>query len=134
MNLLNSNLSTYLYVKDNGELVGFFSYLRKKNNKVFLCDVFIKKQYRSRGLGKKLIKYAIENVDEFQQNCEAIYVYVYSNNIVFYMKNGFTIYKKENNDTYTLIYKLKTNYNKLIYLLGLILIVSLLLLLWWYFK
>lgn len=126
INILNSNGEVYLYTKDDGELIGFFTLIKIKN-KIYLCDVYIKPSYRQRGLGKKMVNYALDSVHEFEPSCKELYVNTYVENTVFYLKIGFKMQKKQDN-TYTLVYKLSNNNNTVFYIFG---IIAAIILLWW---
>ena len=126
--LFNNGTVAYICIKDDGELIGFYTLLKHKRT-VHLCDLFIKPQYRGRGLGQKLVRHAIYHIHEFDSLCNHIYISAYINTVTFYLKLGFTIVKKSDNNTYTMIYTINHNKNNYVYYI--FCIIAAIILLWW---
>ncbi|RXJ86386.1 N-acetyltransferase [Arcobacter sp. CECT 8985] len=79
------NSLTYVIEKDS-EIVGFYSLY-----KTTLAAIFIKSQYQSKGLGKKLI-------DDAKSKNDTLFLTVYKKNkkaCNFYLSNGFNIIKEQ---------------------------------------
>ena len=82
------------YVKDNDEFIGYiYAYLKTKKNKVITTNIidlealFIKKEYRDKGVGKKLIN-LLEEWAKLRYDDYAIEITCLSNN-----KNALGFYK-----------------------------------------
>lgn len=90
----------------NNERIGYVSYLFKKRHKAWLNDIFVKKEYRKKGLGTILL-YMFENDchDNYVEGIEGkFYPHDEDGNVVkaFYEKHGYKILK---DGYYTEIYK-----------------------------
>lgn len=93
--LLSKRLTTFV-VEDNGKLIGYISgKIIRNKGKVFhtegyVDDWFVRKNYRSKGIGRKLYKVLLK---EFQKrNCSHLGIGAYAENkkaIDFYHKLGF---------------------------------------------
>ena len=74
------NAETYVYV-ENDEIKGFISLL----NGFYIGSLFVKKEYKRQGIGKKLINFVKEKYDRLELN-------VYEKNVnatLFYISLGF---------------------------------------------
>ncbi len=128
-NLYKKGTKTYIYIKHDGELIGFYT-LMKHNRKVYLCDLYIKQKFRKRGLGKKLVNHAIKTINEYDNKCKLLYITTEKQNVVFYLKLGFEIIEEKNN-MYNMVYTLQKNEYIFLYILC---ILSAIILLWWIIK
>ncbi len=99
---------------DNNEIVGFINYKFKRSGKVWLNNIVVNKEYRTKGIGSMLLKL-------FENDCIEHYIKVVEGKFYphdeegdvvksFYEKHGYSIYK----DGYdTEIYKCNLKMNEL---------------------
>lgn len=81
-------------VDDDGSITGFIC-AQENNNKVFIMAVMVKKERRSKGIGRKLV-FAIEHLYS-GICCEIQIPDTMLKNTAFYEQMGYSICKKENN-------------------------------------
>lgn len=81
-------------VDDDGSITGFIC-AQENNNKVSIMAVMVKKERRSKGIGRKLI-FAIEHLYSGIR-CEIKTPDTILKNTAFYERIGYSICKKENN-------------------------------------
>lgn len=94
----NPNTCNAIGLFDNNKLVGWGSYRtnwhrHSKENGVEISSIVINKNYRRKGLGKKILFEIIKNMKN--RNVDNIYLTVSPLNIdalLLYLKNGFIIY------------------------------------------
>ena len=73
------------------EVAGIAVVLEMDKDAVELKNIVIKSQYRGQGLGKKMLKYLVDN---YKTRYKKIIVGTTENNIPFYVKQGFDKYEK----------------------------------------
>jgi GNAT superfamily N-acetyltransferase len=84
----NENPEYIMYIKDNDEIIaGIFSFYEKNDNTIIIDKLAVKKEYRLKGLGSKLLdsteKIALKN------NVSKLEVHSNDFNYDFYLKNNF---------------------------------------------
>lgn len=82
---------------DNDKIIGFINYKFKKNGRVWLNNIVVNKEYRTKGIGTILIK-LFENdcIEHYIREIEGkFYPHDEEGDVVraFYEKHGYTIYK-----------------------------------------
>lgn len=82
---------------DNNKIIGFINYKFKKNGRVWLNNIVVNKEYRTKGIGTMLIK-LFENdcLEHYVREIEGkFYPHDEEGDVVrvFYEKHGYTIYK-----------------------------------------
>jgi len=79
----------YLRIDDNGDLIGYLAY-EKRNSELFLSKIYVLKQYRGKGVGKRALQHVMDAAREL--NCGKVTLTVNklnTNAIKAYEKTGF---------------------------------------------
>ena len=95
--LMNNN-AVFNMIKTNDEIIAFDEYL-KEDDRIFLSKLYVHKNHRHQGIGKKLLEECIEYGKD--NNCKCIYLTVNKNNtdsINTYKHLGFKIIEAVVND------------------------------------
>ena len=90
-NQMKEGMQYYLVVND-GEEIGYLAYTVEQGNKVFLSKIYIKREFRSKGNGRKVFEFITQQARN--NRCKKIWLTVNKHNkaaIDIYLKTGFTI-------------------------------------------
>lgn len=98
----NKNLKTFIYIINN-DFVGAYSLFKSPDHKMYICDVYIKKEYRKKRIGSMLI----EDVKQRVSGEQFLYICSAPNTIEFYKKNGFKIINNLEDNIVLMRFKLK---------------------------
>lgn len=96
--VINNEFIKIWIIKNNEEIIATIGYCERNSKIAEVKKLYINKEYRNHGLGKKLLDTAIEHIKE--KEYESIYVGTneyFKNAIKFYQKYGFKyIFEEEN--------------------------------------
>lgn len=117
------NITLYSALDDDGTFVGCFS-LMYVNHENWLNDLVIPVKHRGKGIGRTLVEYAMRNKYNLHLNADED-VTLFYRKLGFKVKSYNTMVGQDGNefDYYTMVYEVK-NYDKYIYLLIIIVLVS----------
>ena len=90
-NQMKEGMQYYLTVTD-GEDIGYLAYTVEQGNKVFLSKIYIKRDFRSKGKGRKVFEFITQQARN--NRCKKIWLTVNKHNkaaIDVYLNTGFTI-------------------------------------------
>ena len=97
-NQMKEGMQYYLVVND-GEEIGYLAYTVEQGNKVFLSKIYIKREFRSKGNGRKVFEFITQQA--INSWCKKIWLTVNKHNkaaIDIYLKTGFTIIESVKKD------------------------------------
>jgi len=91
--------------REGNRLAGFTAYFKRRFYEGFVLYLAVARDFRRKGYGKKLMKYAIN--DLFNQGCSVIRLLTRTDNVArkLYEKLGFKLYKEEPGFVYYEKYK-----------------------------
>lgn len=85
VSLLRNNSDIVISIYDNTKLIGFGRIITDGNYRGLLDDIIVDEQYRSKGIGRNIIKLLLDNAE----NIEEIFLNTGKDHQVFYEKMGF---------------------------------------------
>lgn len=84
----------YYFIKDQENYAGYFA-IQPKRNKLFLSKIYIKKEYRNKGVGKKSLEFIKKRSKALNLDKIELTVNKYNENTIkAYKKWGFTLQKE----------------------------------------
>lgn len=91
-NQVKEDKYSYYFIMEQGKILGYFGISSKDNNYMFLSKLYIKKEFRHLGLGKKVFEEIKSLSKTFGYNKIQLTVNKYNKNTInAYLKYGFKI-------------------------------------------
>ena len=85
ISMLKNNSDIVISIYDNTKLIGFGRLITDGKYRGLLDDIIVDEQYRSKGIGRSIVKLLLENA----QNIEEVFLNTGKDHQVFYEKFGF---------------------------------------------
>jgi len=93
-------LTTYIYLMNN-EFVGSYSFLYQ-NQKLYLCDVYIRPSHRKQGVGSLLVEDAKLRLKNTKK--ASLYLTSFENTVDFYKSHGFIVVNRKENKSGQIVF------------------------------
>jgi len=81
----------YFFIKDNDNILGYFSYKLEAGNRLFISKLYLKAKYRKKGYGKKCLNYLFDIAKTKQVKDIFLKTMRINPTVKFYIKQGFKI-------------------------------------------
>lgn len=96
INYLDDPDATHFYIIEDGILVSYFHIILNHEGKYYINYVYTNKNYRGKGIMKKLLQYALENME-----VDALYTWTKNTNQVsqhLFISSGFIVISRDKTD------------------------------------
>lgn len=96
INYLDDPDATHFYIIEDGILVSYFHIILNREGKYYINYVYTNKNYRGKGIMKKLLQYALENME-----VDSLYTWTKNTNQVsqhLFISSGFIVISRDKTD------------------------------------